>query len=48
MENSFIWGNNLSLGLILFAILIEGLASSVICSFLIMQYWKKHKIESVF
>jgi len=47
MENSSFWGNNLSLGLVVFAILIEGLASSVICSFIIMQYWKKHKVSSI-
>ena len=48
MENSSIWGGDLTMGLVLFAILIEGTASSVICSFLVMQYWKKHKIESAF
>jgi len=43
MENSSVWGKNLSLGKVIFAILIEGLASSVICTFIIMQYWKKYK-----
>lgn len=43
MENSSVWGNNLTLGKVVFAILIEGFASSVICTFIIMQYWKKHK-----
>ena len=43
MENSSIWGRNLTLGKIVFAILIEGWASSAICTFVIMQYWKKHK-----
>lgn len=43
MENSSVWGKNLSLGKVVFAILIEGLASSVICTFIIMQYWKKFK-----
>ncbi len=47
MENSSVWGNNLSLGMVVFAILIEGMASSVICSFLVMQYWKKHKIQQI-
>lgn len=47
MENSSVWGNDLSLGLVIFAILIEGMASSVICSFLVMQYWKKHKIQQI-
>jgi hypothetical protein len=45
MENSSVWGSNLTLGKIVFAILIEGLASSVICTFILMQYWKKHKIN---
>lgn len=48
MTNSVLWGNNLTLGHVVFAILIEGMASSVICSFLIMQYWKKHKVEPSF
>lgn len=47
LENSFLWGNNLSLPLIIFALLIEGIASSVICSFILMQYWKNYKITKV-
>ena len=46
LENSFLWGSNLSLPLIIFAIAIEGIASSVICSFILMQYWKNYKIEN--
>jgi hypothetical protein len=46
LENSYLWGRNLSLPLIVFAIAIEGIASSVICSFILMQYWKNYKIES--
>lgn len=45
MENSMVWGKHLTLGKIVFAILIEGLASSVICTFIIMQYWKKFKVN---
>lgn len=48
LETSFVWGANLSLGKIVFAILFEGMASSVICTFIVMQYWKKFKIESLF
>jgi hypothetical protein len=48
MTNSILWGKNLSLGHVVFAILIEGMASSVICSFLIMQYWKKYKVTPSF
>lgn len=46
LEHSFLWGSNLSLPLIVFAIAIEGIASSVICSFILMQYWKNYKIEN--
>ncbi len=45
LESSFLWGSNLTLPLIIFAIAIEGIASSVICSFILMQYWKNYKIE---
>lgn len=47
MGNSSIWGSNLTLGKVVFVILIEGLASSLICSFMIMQYWKKFKTKIV-
>jgi hypothetical protein len=47
MENSRFWGNNLSLGTVVFALLAEGFASSVICTFIVMQYWKKYKLESI-
>lgn len=43
LENSYLWGKNLSLPLIVFAIAIEGIASSVIGSFIIMQYWKNRQ-----
>ncbi len=46
LEKSFLWGSNLTLPLIIFAITIEGIASSVICSFILMQYWKNYKIEN--
>jgi len=45
LEQSFLWGSNLTLPLIIFAIAIEGIASSVICSFILMQYWKNYKVE---
>jgi hypothetical protein len=47
MENSRFWGNNLSLGTVVFALLAEGVASSVICTFIVMQYWKKYKMGNV-
>ncbi len=43
LEDSAFWGQNLSLGLIVFALAIEGIASSVICSFILMQYYKNYK-----
>ena len=46
LEKSFLWGSNLSLPLIIFAITIEGIASSVICSFILMQYWKNYKADN--
>ena len=46
LESSFLWGSNLSLPLIIFAITIEGIASSVICSFILMQYWKNYKVDN--
>ena len=43
LEDTGFWGQNLSLGLIVFALAIEGIASSVICSFILMQYYKNYK-----
>ena len=42
LEDSSFWGQNLSLGLVIFAFAIEGIASSVICSFILMQYYKNY------
>jgi len=44
MENSKIWGNNLTPPLIAFAIFIEGISSSLVCTFILMQYWKNYKV----
>ncbi|MDT8418565.1 MAG: hypothetical protein RQ864_12230 [Lutibacter sp.] len=46
IENLKIWGSNLNPILITFAILIEGISSSLICTFILMQYWKKYKTVS--
>lgn len=43
IQESFLWTGNLTLPLIVFALFIEGLASSVICSFILMQYYKNYK-----
>ncbi|TCI84391.1 hypothetical protein [Tenacibaculum sp. M341] len=44
LENTSFWIQNLSLPLIVFALAIEGVASSVICSFILMQYYKNYKV----
>ena len=46
IEDLNMWGTSLSPPLIAFAILIEGLASSIIITFILMQYWKKHKLKT--
>lgn len=47
LENSFLWGKQLTLPLMVFALAIEGIASSVICSFILMQYYKNYKLPDV-
>ena len=42
-EDSFVWGSNLTTPMVIFAVFFEGIASSVICSFIVMQYWKDVK-----
>ncbi|MBL4605544.1 MAG: hypothetical protein JKY02_07775 [Flavobacteriaceae bacterium] len=43
VQESFLWGRNLTLPLLVFALAIEGIASSVISSFILMQYYKNYK-----
>ncbi len=45
LETSFFWGSRLSLPLVVFALAIEGIASSVTCSFILMQYYKNYKVR---
>lgn len=45
LENLHLWDRNLSIPLIVLAIIIEGIVSSVIFSFIIMQYWKKRTAD---
>lgn len=45
LENSTLWGDTLTPPLIAFAIFIEGIASSMICTFIVMQYWKNKKVH---
>lgn len=42
MNNSFLIGGNLSLAKIFITLLIEGMASSFIGSFIVMQFYKNH------
>lgn len=43
MNNSFLIGGDLSLPEIIITLIIEGMASSVIGSFIVMQFYKNHK-----
>lgn len=43
LEKSTLWGGVLSPPLMSFAIFIEGVASSMICTLIVMQYWKNKK-----
>ncbi|CAM1372741.1 conserved membrane hypothetical protein [Tenacibaculum litopenaei] len=46
LENSSFWGKDLNLSLVVFALAIEGIASSVVCAFILMQYYKNYKINT--
>lgn len=43
IQASFLWAGDVTLPLLVFALLIEGIASSVIASFILMQYYKNYK-----
>jgi hypothetical protein len=45
IKESFFWGNDLTPPIVAFAIIVEGFASSIVCSFIVIQYWKRYKIE---
>ncbi|QOD61673.1 hypothetical protein H9I45_04275 [Polaribacter haliotis] len=47
MNNSFLIGGDLSLAEIVLTLLIEGMASSVIGAFIIMQFYKNHDKEEL-
>ncbi|SNR15246.1 hypothetical protein [Tenacibaculum jejuense] len=47
LENSSLWGKKLSLEMVVFALTIEGIASSVMCSFILMQYYKNYKSANI-
>jgi len=47
LESSQMWGDNLSLTKITIVIFFEGFASSMISTFIIMQYWKSFKNPQV-
>ncbi|MFD2565786.1 hypothetical protein [Pseudotenacibaculum haliotis] len=43
IQESFLWTGTVTMPLISFALFIEGMASSVVCSFILMQYYKNYK-----
>jgi len=45
IENSFLLGHRLAPVGIMMALLIEGLASSIIVSFGVLQYWKSYRVD---
>lgn len=45
LENSLVWGRNLSVQQVVLAILIEGISSTYVLSFIIMQYMKNWTAE---
>ena len=47
MNNSFLIGGNLTLAEVFITLLIEGMASSVIGSFVVMQFYKNHDKKNV-
>lgn len=47
MNKSFLIGGNLSLAEISFSLLVEGMASSIIGSFIIMQFYKNHNNNQI-
>ncbi|MFK5958607.1 MAG: hypothetical protein QM495_07010 [Lutibacter sp.] len=46
IENLKIWGNHLTPIEIAFAIFTEGISSSIVISFILMQFWKGYKIPN--
>ena len=44
LESSLMWGNNLNATLIAFVVFFEGTASSIVSTFIVMQYWKNYKV----
>ena len=47
LENSSFWGKELSLVKVIFALAIEGIASSLICAFILMQYYKNYEVSKM-
>lgn len=47
MEETGIWGSRLSVLMVTFGIAVEGFASSVITTFILMQYWKQKSYDLV-
>jgi hypothetical protein len=47
LSNSFLIGKNLNIYEIIFTLMLEGLASTVVGSFMVMQFYKNHTKEDV-
>lgn len=47
LKNSFLIGGDLSMAEIIFTLVIEGMASSVVGSFIIMQFYKNHDKKKI-
>ncbi len=47
MEKVRVWGAQIDVLMVAFGIAVEGFASSVIISFILMQYWKRRSIDLV-
>ncbi len=46
LGDSSLWGENLTPPSIAVALFIEGMASSIICAFIVMQFWKNKKPQN--
>jgi hypothetical protein len=47
MEQVRVWGAQINVLMVAFGIAVEGFASSVIISFILMQYWKRRSIDLI-
>jgi hypothetical protein len=47
MEQVRVWGAQIDVLMVAFGIAVEGFASSVIISFILMQYWKRRSVDLI-